>query len=354
MSLSFLIASVSAGPPNTTGVGPIPSPSPALTIGECVGSLRALDPPINLRNFENYDSWFDEHSSMTVAQTGTYIGVDDIKEYVRFGFPSSPYIAARGTFAEASSFVSFDEEKRSCVVNSKFHSRYHMSEMAGNALFEYTNMYNVEWRFDEKKIGKLSIYYDKSVHRQFWTALSQSASVDSFVCQTMRDSCPAVWAANDLTSLGECEAKLAALPLAEGEEFYMDGNTSSCRRLHAVYAATNDNHCAHLSFKPMADPKGKVKCQESAQLQESTIFSDEELAAFAAFEAEAGFESGQHWKLSPCQTQADCPAAGDPEEDPENPTGGNYTKDSTCVFGAPAERRLLFGSTPAAGVCVST
>ena len=66
---------------------------------------------------------------------------------------------------------------------------------------------------------------DKSVHRHFWTALSQSASVDSFVCQTMRDSCPAVWAANDLTSLGECEAKLAALPLAEGEEFYMDGNT---------------------------------------------------------------------------------------------------------------------------------
>ena len=33
----------------------------------------------------------------------------------------------------------------------------------------------------------------------------------------MRDSCPDVWAANDLNSLGECEAKLAALPLAEGE-----------------------------------------------------------------------------------------------------------------------------------------
>ena len=41
----------------------------------------------------------------------------------------------------------------------------------------------------------------------------------------MRDSCPDVWAANDLTSLGECEAKLAALPLAEGDEFYFDGNT---------------------------------------------------------------------------------------------------------------------------------
>jgi hypothetical protein len=41
----------------------------------------------------------------------------------------------------------------------------------------------------------------------------------------MRDTCPDVWAANDLTSLGECEAKLAALPLADGDLAYVDGNT---------------------------------------------------------------------------------------------------------------------------------
>ena len=41
----------------------------------------------------------------------------------------------------------------------------------------------------------------------------------------MRDSCPDVWAANDLTSLGECEAKLAALPFADGDLVYFDGNT---------------------------------------------------------------------------------------------------------------------------------
>ena len=46
----------------------------------------------------------------------------------------------------------------------------------------------------------------------------------------MRDSCSDVWAANDLTSLGECEAKLAALPLAEGEELYVDGNTCASSR----------------------------------------------------------------------------------------------------------------------------
>ena len=126
----------------------------------------------------------------------------------------------------------------------------------------------------------------------------------------------------------------------------------SCRRLHAVYAASNGNHCAHLSFKPMADPEGKIKCQESAQVRVADLFSNDELATFDAFAAEVGFESGQHWRASPCQTQADCPAAGDPEEDPARSTGGYYTKDFTCSFEAPTARRLLFGLMPKTGACV--
>ena len=130
---------------------------------------------------------------------------------------------------------------------------------------------------------------------------------------------------------------------------------SSCRKVHAVFAAKNSNHCAHLSFKPMADPKGRFKCQESAQVPPSSLFSEDELATFAIFVAEGGFEPDQHWRLSPCQTQADCPAAGDVEESPTLITGGHYTNNATCVFGTPTKRRLLFGSTPVtpkAGVCV--
>ena len=101
----------------------------------------------------------------------------------------------------------------------------------------------------------------------------------------------------------------------------------------------------------MADPKGKSKCQESAQVPPSSLFSEDELATFATFVAEEGFEPDQHWRLSPCQTQADCLAAGDPEEY----NGGHYTNNATCVFGTPTKRHLLFGSTlvtPKAGVCV--
>ena len=59
-------------------------------------------------------------------------------------------------------------------------------------------------------------------------------AADDFVCRVMRDSCPDVWAANDLTSLGECEAKLAALPFADGDLAYADGNTCASRLPHSL------------------------------------------------------------------------------------------------------------------------
>ena len=114
----------------------------------------------------------------------------------------------------------------------------------------------------------------------------------------------------------------------------------------------------------MADPRGRVKCQVSEQLQVSDLFSDDELSKYATFVAESGFEPDQHWRLSPCATHADCPAAGDVEEHPTLITGGHYTNNATCVFGAPTgggrggrggrggQRRLLFGPTPRAGVCL--
>ena len=131
----------------------------------------------------------------------------------------------------------------------------------------------------------------------------------------------------------------------------------SCRRLHAVFAATNDKHCEHISFKSMADHNGKFKCQESAQVQVSEIFTADDVAKFESFVAEVGFEPNQHWRLSPCQSSADCPASGDPEEKtgPLPSVQYYYTNSATCSFGAaPTERRLLFGARPQTGVCVPT
>ena len=131
---------------------------PSLTANECMGSFFELDPPLNLGSFDLYETWFDDNSSMTLAQKGTYKGVDGIEEYARFVYPPSPYVATVGTFRSDFSFVSFDAEKRSCVMMAKYHSRYQLSEMAGNELFEYADMVKLEWRFDDQKVGYMNVY----------------------------------------------------------------------------------------------------------------------------------------------------------------------------------------------------
>lgn len=324
-------------------------PSLYFSAPDCVAGF--ISAQFNVRQFDQYATWFDENSTMILPQTGVFKGVDDILEYSKFIFPGSPYISTNGLLKRSDSLVSFDEEKRSCVFMSLVHSRFEMSEIADNKLIETAWMNTVEWRFDDQKVGYLHVYYPADFLGSFFSTFNTPAA-DNFVCQTMSDACPDVWAANGLTSLGECAEKLVALPLADGEDFFVDGNSSSCRKLHAVFAATNSNHCAHLSFKPMADSRGKVKCQESAQLQASDLFTEADQATFAAFATvELGFEPDQYWRLSPCQTQADCPAAGDVEEHPTAPTGNFYSKDTQCVFGA--NRRLLFGPTPPrVGVCM--
>ena len=53
--------------------------TPSLTIPDCAADFVAAQ--LNFRNFDKYDTWFDDNSTLTLAQTGVYSGVDDILEY---------------------------------------------------------------------------------------------------------------------------------------------------------------------------------------------------------------------------------------------------------------------------------
>ena len=129
---------------------------PSLTLPECAGGFIAAG--LDLRKFELYDTWFDENSTVKLVQTGVYQGVDDIKEYLQFIQPGSPYISANGLLYDEKSIVNFDEEKRSCVFLSLAHNRFQMSEMGGNELFETAWFSTMEWRFDDQKIGRIEVF----------------------------------------------------------------------------------------------------------------------------------------------------------------------------------------------------
>ena len=133
----------------------IPSVTP-LTGNECIAGLTSTG--FNLRKLDQYERWFDDKSSMTLAQTGVYKGLDAVLEYSKFIFPGSPYISTNGKLGSEFSLVSVDAEKRSCVLIAMEQLRYQMSEMASNELFESTIMFKAEWRFDDQKIGYIHIF----------------------------------------------------------------------------------------------------------------------------------------------------------------------------------------------------
>ena len=91
----------------------------------------------------------------------------------------------------------------------------------------------------------------------------------------------------------ECRDQLAALPIADGDDLYVDGNSQGCRNLHAFLAVqTPEQHCPHISLSPLEDPDGKIKCQETSRqnLQVSDLFADAEMKAFRDYTSSIGLD----------------------------------------------------------------
>ena len=92
----------------------------------------------------------------------------------------------------------------------------------------------------------------------------------------------------NFTTFEECRMRYNLLP-PTNKQGYLDDNSKGCRILHSAFAAVNSDHCAHLSFDPMKDPKGIIKCQESENNKDEDFFSAYELEKIAQTAHEMGF-----------------------------------------------------------------
>lgn len=106
--------------------------------------------------------------------------------------------------------------------------------------------------------------------------------MDEFICQTVCNNCTGTASLNNLSSLEECQQRLQKLPLLSADG-YADGMDYSCRVLHSTFVPANPFHCNHLSFVPAEDPSGAIKCQSSAKLPISVLFSSADLKSRANF-----------------------------------------------------------------------
>mmetsp|Transcript_25325 Transcript_25325/g.42438 ORF Transcript_25325/g.42438 Transcript_25325/m.42438 type:complete len:263 (-) Transcript_25325:321-1109(-) len=197
-----------------------------------------------------------------------------------FASDVSPYISSRvGVEGPQVTIGGFDTSSGDCLFNSYVRAIFNLSPYGSSASIEYTAYVKIYYNPAANKISKLNVYYSTGFLDAFFTSIDTTLTRE-LVCSTM-SGCSATWAGNGYTSAGECLADLATLPLASGTgTVHADGLDRSCRYLHTVFAATNPNHCNHVSFGPLADPEGHLKCQASAGVMPLSLYTTEEMAAF--------------------------------------------------------------------------
>lgn len=148
----------------------------------------------------------------------------------------------------------------------------------------------------QKRILHFFVHYTPQWLLYFFSLLDTPRAAGR-ICRIMRLHCHHVWSFNRLQSDKDCVSRLESLPLFNNGS-YVDGDSRACRFLHSVLVEENAMHCEHLSFQPMADRNGKVKCQapgqgfpfaygfspvelQMAKEYTQTAFRDEELSASA-------------------------------------------------------------------------
>ena len=152
---------------------------------------------------------------------------------------------------------------------------------AGEWKKEVAYLAKLFFKYNDRYLSKANLFYPEAFINE---AFSASGPLDSdntrqFVCDVMTGPCAEVLS----VTAGTCMEDLAKLPMiTTGAR--VDGNTQGCRMLHAVFADTNpEDHCAHLSFSPLEDPKGKFKCQESEDVRPEDLFDARDRRLYRRF-----------------------------------------------------------------------
>mmetsp|Transcript_2692 Transcript_2692/g.8450 ORF Transcript_2692/g.8450 Transcript_2692/m.8450 type:complete len:588 (-) Transcript_2692:183-1946(-) len=255
---------------------------------------------------ERYEEFFTEESELILPQAGLYRGPDDIREYIKFAYPESPFVDVRLLQTTTSTLTGVDGDGK-CSFRGMQVNKFALSD-------KYTEdgptillavMLRLWYDPVAHKITRLHVHFDSAFYRWVFVEQLNNARVWNWLCSVMEDDCPDMWA-NDasLTSRETCVAKLEALPVVQGEQRRFDGNSSGCRVLHGVFAAENPFHCAHLSFLPMEDPDGNIKCQVSNKYNVTDFFTPVDLENYEAFKTafnlpERGFQYVEDYVAPP-------------------------------------------------------
>lgn len=278
---------------------------------------------LDLGDSSTFSTVFTDDSVQNFAQTGQYVGVDGISEYLSFvkggenGFvkdyilindpflPSQLFLDMTGTTTQQC--VATIAERRQLPFNSIFlqdNQDLCVDTVVGSTL-TYTMTGNQAAPITIQTVN--AWLPDEIVSGTFGLFVNTAATAD-FVCDAIVNSCgfddsrrlsnTSRRSSNSKTSksskvsktppsaMEKCLENYNALPATTskaGKLSYIDGNSKGCRILHAVFAKSNSDHCPHISFEADEDVNGLVKCNESKETLltgPTGLFTEQQLELF--------------------------------------------------------------------------
>ena len=235
--------------------------------------------------FEKYPTYFRDDSILELAQSGIYQGASAIEEFASFLYAgASPYYACcNEVITEKSLFLRYNDGQ--CEFLNLFERTFEPvpnTTAPSSMPFQYVGGTKLYFDFQERYITRTNLIFTDDLLRLANDAILNSANTRQYVCGVMNGVCANTLDITANESNLTCEEQLATLPTAENK-YYTDGNSQGCRTIHAAFAATNPDHCAHLSFAPLEDPNGNIKCQTTKGTQVTSLFTEREIQMYKDF-----------------------------------------------------------------------
>jgi hypothetical protein len=250
---------------------------------QCLAALPLLD--IDYSEIASYSIVYNEDSVYSLRETGQYKGPDDIAEYVQFRALSSPYIdQVQDGLGGKNEFLGVDPVTGICELRSASVLRNWLSPAnAINASYTTSFLLKFQYNITSGFANRANLYFTPEFISFFFGESLQTRNSMRTVCEIIENKCPDIHAANGNLTTAACIDRMFALPsLSPGNR--ADGLDRGCRVLHSTFVNVNPtDHCAHLAFEPIPDPKGRIKCQESAEIEVEDLFEQADLDWYVDF-----------------------------------------------------------------------
>lgn len=258
---------------------------------------------------EDVGRWQEVYSAdsvLTLPQAGEYIGQDAILEYLAYFSEGRNPLSGLWNFCGIqdshilrlnSAGKGFCDVSFADVTQAQINERLVLNEQVWLKTV-FGRRLRIEYPESKAsfKVITENIFLPPAVVGHF-SAVAQPLSVAASACTVLGSFCPAEFTANDFNDTLSCTEKMMSnLPLTtlnKSARKTYDGNSTSCRHLHASLAALNPKtHCPHVSFDPVEDPNGKVKCHESDNFLIEDYFATEDFTLFRETAEAHGLPSG--------------------------------------------------------------